>query len=179
MRLEELKTFCTIIDQKNISKAAAQIGISQQSVSKQLASLEKQVGHTLIFRTYYGAELTDFGKKFYKYAQKVLDAEQKLTDFVASYSGDILEEIDKVEIPDPRTIKKRSKTPNERSNLIAFRKNSGLNINELAEKIGCTYSTYRNAEKGTVKVRKDFWVKLQKAFKLSDLELMELIKIGK
>ncbi len=63
---ELYKTFYSVAKNKNITKAAHQLMISQPAVSKSIKTLEDQVGCTLFIRNKYGVSLTEEGETFYK-----------------------------------------------------------------------------------------------------------------
>ena len=78
MRIEDLRTFITIIDEGNVSKAGKALGVKQQTISKRLAALEGELGHELLKRDRGGCFLTPFGKEVQKHAKKILKAQEKL-----------------------------------------------------------------------------------------------------
>lgn len=61
-----------------------------------------------------------------------------------------------------------------RKNLKVFRVQHDLTQAEIAEKIGCTRTTFSAIESGTRSGRKTFWVELQKAFNVPDAEMWAL-----
>ncbi len=63
---ELYKTFYSVAKNKNITKAAHELMISQPAVSKSIKTLEDQVGCTLFIRNKYGVSLTEEGETFYK-----------------------------------------------------------------------------------------------------------------
>lgn len=66
-----------------------------------------------------------------------------------------------------------------RHNLYMFRCNNRMTQDEIAEKIGCNRSTYAAIENGTREGRMSFWEKLKSAFRLSETEVWELMKVEK
>ncbi len=64
-----------------------------------------------------------------------------------------------------------------RHNLYMFRCNMKLTQEEIAAKIGVSRSTYRLIENGKRWGTLRFWSKLQKAFNVTDVELVKLQKI--
>lgn len=72
MNLDQLKTFCTAVECKNFSKASEKLYCSQPSVSKQIHSLEKELGYPLFKREGTKLSLNENGKIVYKYSQKIL-----------------------------------------------------------------------------------------------------------
>ena len=61
-----LSQFKVVGDTKNITKASEIIGISQPTLTQNLAKLEKYFGITLYIRKKYGIELTEAGEELYK-----------------------------------------------------------------------------------------------------------------
>lgn len=72
MNIDKLKTFCTVVEYDNISKASEKLFCSQPAVSKQIRSLEKELGYPLLEREGKKISLNDNGKIVYKYSQKIL-----------------------------------------------------------------------------------------------------------
>lgn len=54
--------FVVIAEKRSLSKAAAEMGISQPTLSRQLVSLEQSVGNSLFDRSTQGLSLTAFGQ---------------------------------------------------------------------------------------------------------------------
>lgn len=64
-----------------------------------------------------------------------------------------------------------------RDGLYMFRHSLKLSQSEIAEKIGCSRATYSSIESGKRNGSMTFWLKLQKAFNVSDVEIGTLMKI--
>lgn len=84
MNTQALKNFIRIAETKNITLAAKQIYISQPSLSNQLKALEKELGVTLVIRMSRHLELTDAGEALYRYAKRMVEAEQELMGTIRS-----------------------------------------------------------------------------------------------
>jgi DNA-binding transcriptional LysR family regulator len=69
-------------EQGQFQDAAAELAITQQAVSKRVATLEKELGVRLFTRTPRGAHLTIDGQAFLPHARSVLDAVQRATESV-------------------------------------------------------------------------------------------------
>jgi DNA-binding transcriptional LysR family regulator len=82
MNLEAVRAFVTVADEGQFQLAAARLGISQQAVSKRLATLESDLGARLFTRTPGGAQLTIDGQAFLPHARQLLRAEQRAADSV-------------------------------------------------------------------------------------------------
>src|SRR5256885_2785088 len=65
-RLHDYQAFIAIVDAGNLTRAAARLGRSLQSVSRSLAALEAQLGVVLIRRTTRTARPTEAGLAFHQ-----------------------------------------------------------------------------------------------------------------
>jgi len=63
MNINQFKNFACIAKNKSISKAAAELFITQQALSKSMRVLQDELGTELFFRTSRGVQLTDFGEE--------------------------------------------------------------------------------------------------------------------
>ncbi|MFI5986102.1 LysR family transcriptional regulator [Streptomyces sp. NPDC051555] len=77
MDLEAVRTFVTVVDAGRFQAAAADLGVTQQAVSKRIAALEKGLGAQLFTRTARGAELTIDGRAFLPHAREVLSVAER------------------------------------------------------------------------------------------------------
>ncbi len=86
VNIELYKIFYHVAKNKNITKTANELMITQPGVSKAIKNLEEQIGCSLFIRTKSGVILTDEGKIFYeqiKQAMEIIDtAEQKLLEMI-------------------------------------------------------------------------------------------------
>lgn len=91
INLELYKIFYNVAKNKNISKTANELLISQPSISKAIKNLEDQVGCQLFIRSKYGVVLTEEGKIFYdqiKTAMEIINnAELKLKEIINVEAG--------------------------------------------------------------------------------------------
>lgn len=71
-----LKTFVAVADEKSFSTAAKHLFVSQQSLSKQIAKLEDELGSTLFIRS-RPLDLTPDGKLFLQTAREILHLKQQ------------------------------------------------------------------------------------------------------
>ncbi|GGK16131.1 LysR family transcriptional regulator [Streptomyces camponoticapitis] len=74
MDVEALRTFVAVAETGQFQIAADELGISQQAVSKRIATLERHVKVTLLVRTSRGSRLNLDGQLFLPHAKKVLAA---------------------------------------------------------------------------------------------------------
>jgi DNA-binding transcriptional LysR family regulator len=72
-----VRTFVAAADAGQFQEAAAELSISQQAVSKRIATLEKILGVRLFTRTARGAKLTIDGQAFLPHARDLLRAEER------------------------------------------------------------------------------------------------------
>ncbi|MFI7095870.1 LysR family transcriptional regulator [Streptomyces lydicus] len=72
MDLEAVRTFDAVAEAGQFQKAASDLSITQQAVSKRIATLERDLGVRLFTRTPRGAELTIDGQAFLPHARELL-----------------------------------------------------------------------------------------------------------
>ena len=73
MELGQIKYFILVARLQNMSKAAQALGIAQPTLSRSIASLEKELGTLLFDRSGKKLILNERGKKFLESAQSALD----------------------------------------------------------------------------------------------------------
>lgn len=73
MNTEELKTFIYLSKVKNFTLAAEQLYIAQSTVTNRISELEKEVGKRLFSRGSKTVTLTEAGKVFLRYAERILE----------------------------------------------------------------------------------------------------------
>ncbi|MFF2487182.1 LysR substrate-binding domain-containing protein [Microbacterium sp. NPDC058062] len=83
-RLVVMKTFVTVAKSSSFSAAARELAISGSLVSRHVADLERQVGVRLVNRTARSVSLTEAGKRYAEFAERILD---EIDDEDASLSG--------------------------------------------------------------------------------------------
>lgn len=72
MDFRQLKTFLTVVDTGNITRAAELLHIVQPAVSRQIKLLEDDLGALLFERQRHGMVLTDSGKMLVNYARRAM-----------------------------------------------------------------------------------------------------------
>ncbi|MFD5781527.1 LysR family transcriptional regulator [Streptomyces sp. NPDC058220] len=77
MDLDAVRTVVTAADAGRFQDAAAELSITQQAVSKRIATLEKTLGVRLFTRTARGVKLTIDGQAFLPHARDLLRAEER------------------------------------------------------------------------------------------------------
>lgn len=73
MNIEQLKTFCTVIEYGSFLKASEVLFCSQPAISKQIKSLERNLGFNLFNRDGKKVNLNSNGEIVYLYAKKILN----------------------------------------------------------------------------------------------------------
>jgi len=94
MELKQLKYFKRVADSGSVSRAAASLSVAQPAVSRQIASLEEDLGTPLFFRNGRGVTLTEAGQQLYAHTTQILEsvrtAKQVVRDSVGVARGTIL-----------------------------------------------------------------------------------------
>jgi DNA-binding transcriptional LysR family regulator len=75
--LGAVRTFVAVADAGQFQVAADELSVTQQAVSKRIATLERDLGVRLFARTPRGARLTIDGQAFLPHARTLLQAEQR------------------------------------------------------------------------------------------------------
>lgn len=73
MDTQALAAFIAVVDHQSFSEAAEALHLTQPAVSKRLASLENQLGSSLIERGQRSLALTEAGRRLLPYARRILD----------------------------------------------------------------------------------------------------------
>lgn len=77
MELRTLKYFLAVIEEGNISNAAKALHLTQPTLSRQLASLEDELGRQLYTRTHKGIQLTEAGIILQRHAESIVALAEK------------------------------------------------------------------------------------------------------
>ena len=80
MELRVLRYFLEVAREKNITKTAQRLHISQPTLSRQLKNLEEELGKKLFVRTNYSIKLTEEGRLLQKRAEDILDMVDKTAE---------------------------------------------------------------------------------------------------
>ncbi|CUO16557.1 HTH-type transcriptional regulator gltC [Turicibacter sanguinis] len=78
MTLQQLKYIIQVVQSGSISSAAQKLYITQPSLSKAIADLEKEMGITIFYRNNRGVYLSEDGIKFLSYARQVVEQAELL-----------------------------------------------------------------------------------------------------
>ncbi len=88
MTITQIKYFLAILEYNNFSNAAEEMYISQSSLSKQIKSLENELGITLFARSSSKVSLSPGGKLFYKYAKAMNESYENLKKEISALHED-------------------------------------------------------------------------------------------
>ena len=72
MDFRQLETFVEVCEQMSFTKAASNLYISQQGVSKSIKTLEDELGAPLFLRTNSSITLTNYGVILLRYAEELV-----------------------------------------------------------------------------------------------------------
>ncbi len=93
MNIQQFEVFRTITQAKSFTKAAKILNFTQPAISSQVKSLEENFNITFFERGNTGVRLTEAGKKFYEYGEKILAIYAELETEIAKISGESKEYI--------------------------------------------------------------------------------------
>lgn len=84
MNIEELQWFVTLAETEHVTDAAAELGISQPTLSRSLARLEAQVGAPLFDRLNRRLRLNAYGRILLEHARRSIDEMRSATERIAA-----------------------------------------------------------------------------------------------
>lgn len=87
MNVEQFEIFRTIAQVRSFTKAAKILNFTQPAISSQIKILEQHYNIALFERCNNGVKLTEAGKKFYEYGNKILALYEQMENDIASISG--------------------------------------------------------------------------------------------
>ena len=73
MTITQIRYFVQVAENMNFTKAARQLYVAQQVVSKQVKRLEEELGFLLFERTAQGITLSAGGQKMYQYCNEIIE----------------------------------------------------------------------------------------------------------
>lgn len=82
MEINYLKDFVMLAQIRHFQEAADMLFISQSTLSKHIKAIESELGQELFIRSRKRTELTEFGKEFLPYAQKMLAIQEEYTELL-------------------------------------------------------------------------------------------------
>lgn len=89
MKVEQEKLFIEVATTLNFSKAAERVSVSASAVSKQIKTIEEQLGLTLIVRSSRALRLTEAGEAYLASCIKVQEARDNFKDQLSEIGGEI------------------------------------------------------------------------------------------
>lgn len=87
MNIEQFQVFRTIAQVKSFTKAAKILNFTQPAISSQIKLLEQSYNVTLFERCNNGVRLTEAGKKFYEYGDRILAMYEEMELEIAKLTG--------------------------------------------------------------------------------------------
>lgn len=90
MEFRQLELFIAVANEKNFSKAAEDVFLSQSTVSTHIRNLEKELGKTLLERSTKSVRLTEDGEIFLKYARRIMDMKEAALQALSGTAESIL-----------------------------------------------------------------------------------------
>ena len=90
MDFRQLKSFVAVVEHKSFSKAAEKLHSAQPTISTHVRMLEDELNTRLILRTTKSIEVTPQGWEAYKYAVKILDLRDCITQSCSADSKYII-----------------------------------------------------------------------------------------
>lgn len=87
MDLKQLEYIVKIADEKNVSRAAEKLYISQSALNQQLLKLEKELGAPLFFRTRNNWQLTEIGEIYIRTAREIIGLKEAAYNQIADALG--------------------------------------------------------------------------------------------
>ena len=79
MELSYLREFAALAQACRFQETADQLFMSQSSLSKHIKAIEKELGSELLIRSTRSVELSEFGRAFLPYAQKIAQLQEEYT----------------------------------------------------------------------------------------------------
>jgi DNA-binding transcriptional LysR family regulator len=87
MNLKRLQTFILAADHKNFSSVAEMLGLSQPAISKQIRTLEEELGVELFHRETWPPTLTEPGRLVYRKSKELLAQWEELVRICQSFQN--------------------------------------------------------------------------------------------
>ncbi|MEN9646989.1 MAG: hypothetical protein RL238_3658 [Actinomycetota bacterium] len=84
VEIRHLRAFLAIAEERNLTRAARHLHITQPALSRTLAQLERELGTTLVDRSTHHAELTEAGRRF---EEQAFDAVRAFESALVSLDG--------------------------------------------------------------------------------------------
>lgn len=92
-QLREMQTFLHVVQTRNFSSAARQLGVSRSTVTKLISGLEKRLGVNLLVRSTHHVTVTNTGELFAEEARAILARVDHLHQLIEDENADLKGEI--------------------------------------------------------------------------------------
>ena len=87
MAIDKYQTLMSVVECGSLTRAAAELGVTQSAVSHSIDSLEKELGFTMIKRSRAGVQLTGEGERLLPAVRNLLAAAEQLRQTASSIRG--------------------------------------------------------------------------------------------
>ena len=87
MTLLSYQVFKTVADHGSFRKAADILGLTPSAISHTIASLENELGFSVLNRSKAGVTLTNYGEHLLPYVNVVLNSDESLQQAIAEFNG--------------------------------------------------------------------------------------------
>lgn len=87
MSVNKYKILCAVVEYGSLTRAAAAMGITQSGVSHTIASLEREIGFSIIKRGHTGVRLTPEGEIIIPAVRGIVNSSEQLEQLAASIHG--------------------------------------------------------------------------------------------
>lgn len=84
MSLAQIRYFVAVAEERNVGRAARRLRVAQPPISRQIRSLEDELGSQLFTRTPRGMELLPAGEVFLDHARVILAAVESAAEATRS-----------------------------------------------------------------------------------------------
>lgn len=89
MDLNEIYVFSKVVELGSFTKASDFLGVPKSRISRKVASLERELGVQLLYRTTRQIELTPAGKKYFLKSHHLIQELDSLNSEISTFSDDI------------------------------------------------------------------------------------------
>ena len=87
MTLLSYQVLKTVAEQGSFRKAADILGLTPSAISHTIASLENELGFSVLNRSKLGVTLTNYGEHLLPYVNAVLNSDESLQQAIAEFNG--------------------------------------------------------------------------------------------